>query len=351
MNTPKISVVMPVYNSEKYLREAIDSILNQTFTDFEFLIFNDGSSDGSAKVIKDYKDTRIVFFDRKENLGYLVHLNEGIKIAKGEYIARMDSDDISFPRRFEKQLDFMEKNLDFGVCGTQVVTIGEASGYVSWLPVDDAEMRSLLLFRNSIAHPTAMIRKSVLEKHRLLYDPEYYTAEDLKMWTEISKYSKLGNIPELLLKYRGHPAQIVQRDNTVLLGILRRFYKQQVCEMGLSPTDEELEIHNIISNKVFGRADSKINRAGEWILKLKQANRQGNKYPEPAFSKVLAKTWYDVCKRHECLGIWAWKVFMEWPLLRYRQHLSIIESLKAVIESLFRFIKRFGMRVSSDSIS
>ena len=115
---PKVTVLMPVYNARFYLSKAISSIINQTFKDFEFLIFNDGSTDNSADIIYSYNDRRIRFFNSEQNFGYVYHLNYGIEIAKGEYIARMDADDISFPTRLEKQVAFMDKNPEVGVCGT-----------------------------------------------------------------------------------------------------------------------------------------------------------------------------------------------------------------------------------------
>ena len=114
---PKVTVLMPVYNCEKYLRESIESILNQTFKDFEFLIINDGSSDKSAEIVESYNDNRINFVQNEKNIGLAASLNRGLDIAKGEYIARMDADDISLPERLEKQVRFMETNPQIGICG------------------------------------------------------------------------------------------------------------------------------------------------------------------------------------------------------------------------------------------
>ena len=118
VNAPAVSVVMPVYNGEKYLRESIDSILNQTYTDYEFIIVNDGSNDKTEEIILSYNDNRIRYIKNEKNLQIVKSLNRGIELAKGRYIARMDADDISLPRRFEKQITFMENNLEIGVCGT-----------------------------------------------------------------------------------------------------------------------------------------------------------------------------------------------------------------------------------------
>ncbi len=160
MKKPLVSVIMPVYNAEKYVGEAIESILNQTFTDFEFLIFNDGSTDNSSKIIKSYKDDRIIFFDYKENFGYVKHLNDGIKLAKGEYIARMDADDISLPERFQKQYDFLEKNKDVVLCGTWYRVLGTDKEYHTLTNNDKLSVH--LFFNNGIGHPTVFFRKNIL---------------------------------------------------------------------------------------------------------------------------------------------------------------------------------------------
>ncbi|HAS7841575.1 TPA: glycosyltransferase family 2 protein, partial [Vibrio cholerae] len=144
MSSPKISVVMSVYNGEKYLGEAIDSILKQTFSDFEFIIINDGSTDKTLEIIKSYmkKDDRIVLVSR-ENKGLIVSLNEGLDLAKGQYIARMDADDISIKSRFEKQIEFLDSNPDIGVCGTWVEVFGENIKSKKWkMPTQDPDLKA-----------------------------------------------------------------------------------------------------------------------------------------------------------------------------------------------------------------
>ncbi|MBN1384712.1 MAG: glycosyltransferase [Elusimicrobia bacterium] len=345
IKSPKVTVIMPVYNSEKYLKEAINSILGQTFTDFEFLIFNDGSTDRSAEIIRNYKDPRIVFFDYKKNSGHTGHLNEGIRVAKGKYIARMDSDDISLPQRLEKQVDFMERNPDFGVCGTQVMIMASSGNYVTSLHLEDKKLRSELFFYNVFAHPSVIMRKSVLRDHNLFYRQDYYPAEDYKMWVDVSQYSKLGNIPEVLLKYREHPNQITRQDNTVVLNILKKFYKQRLYEVGINLTQEELEIHNLVSDVRFRKVLPWINEAGKWFLRLKRINQNKKIYPEPAFSQVLAEKWFDVCKRQRCYGIWVWKIFIQWPLFNWDVHLSTIESMKIFAKNLIRLIIKISKSV------
>lgn len=215
---PKISVIMPVYNTEEsYLREAIESILNQTFADFEFLIINDGSTNNSQDVILSYKDSRINYVINEKNLGLIKTLNKGFDLAKGEYIARMDSDDISLPKRFEKQVDFMDKNQNVHVVGTWYEWFPKCK--VQKPPTTDKDIKECLLVQsNSLAHPTVMLRKSVIDKLEARYDENYAYVEDYALWLSLVDKVDFANIDEILLKYRIHPNSVckVNKRNQIL---------------------------------------------------------------------------------------------------------------------------------------
>jgi glycosyltransferase involved in cell wall biosynthesis len=202
---PSISVILPAYNAEKYLGEAIESILNQSFQDFEFLIFNDGSTDATKEIIDRYNDSRIIAYHSNVNQGYVHWLNEGIKLAKGQYIARMDADDISLPERFQLQYDYMETHPEIGVCGSQIEIIG--SGELVKKPFTDNDIRWWFFIGNPIAHPVVMIRKEVLSQHQLFYKNELKPAEDYDMWCRMAQKTKIANLQTILLKYRYHPSQ------------------------------------------------------------------------------------------------------------------------------------------------
>ncbi len=192
-----ISVVMSVYNTkEEWLRESIESILNQTFGDFEFIIINDGSTNNAEDVILSYKDERIKYI-KQENQGLAKSLNTGLNIAKGEYIARMDSDDISLPERFEKQVKFLDKNKDISILGTWFERFPQKE-----IIKHPSNIKYLdLLQRCYIGHPTVMFRRAEFEKYNLKYNPEYL-CEDYELWSRAISYFRIANLPEILLKYR-----------------------------------------------------------------------------------------------------------------------------------------------------
>lgn len=204
-----ISVLMPVYNGEKYLGQAIDSVLGQTFADFEFLIINDGSTDGTKKIIKEYvlKDKRVRYIENKKNLGLVETLNRGLVMAEGEFIARMDADDIAHPERFSKQIAFMNKSPEVAVCGTAFRTFG-AREITHIYPEGHEAIKAGLLFGSFICHPSVMMRNDFLKKHRIKYVANTFPAEDYGVWVKTVKLGRLHNLPEVLLLYREHNNQI-----------------------------------------------------------------------------------------------------------------------------------------------
>jgi glycosyltransferase involved in cell wall biosynthesis len=211
---PKISVVMSVYNGGKYLKLAVESILNQSFKDFEFIIINDGSTDKSLDLLKSFQkqDERIKIISR-ENKGLISSLNEGIKLAQGEYITRMDADDISKTTRLEKQLKYMEEN-NLMVCGAWAQGIDELGNKIKDMnyPPSEKKIKSSSLLHNPFIHPSVMFRKDVFKKAGG-YKKFFKHIEDYELWTRIVFKYKTGNIPEALLEYRLHNDQITQRRN------------------------------------------------------------------------------------------------------------------------------------------
>jgi glycosyltransferase involved in cell wall biosynthesis len=207
--SPKITVLMPVYNGEKYLREAIESILCQTYTDFEFLIINDGSTDNSRKIIESYSDHRINLINNPTNIKLIKTLNKGLEIARGEYIARMDCDDISMPERFAKQVAFMDDHKEVGLLGTSFNLIDSKGIYSGQyiVPLEHNLLCWSLCFYCPICHPSVMLRKDVVCSAGG-YDAECVHAEDYELWYRLSKKSIIANLPDVLLCLRKHQVNI-----------------------------------------------------------------------------------------------------------------------------------------------
>lgn len=208
LTRPTISVVMSTYNRAAFLPRAIDSVLKQTFKDFEFIIINDGSPDETDKVLSLFaaKDKRIRVITNEQNKGLIYSLNKGLDEARGKYIARMDDDDVSLPTRFEKQYAFMEQNPDFAVVGSW---IGRPDNGKKWGFHDETnpDKVKMMMYLNSvpISHPASFLRRSFLNKHNIRYSYDYKAAEDRKFWLDIlDAGGKIGNVPEVLLLFRLH---------------------------------------------------------------------------------------------------------------------------------------------------
>ena len=205
-NTIPITVLMSVYNGENHLEEAIESILKQTFTNFEFIIIDDGSEDTSLKIINNYKDKRISLLKNKQNIGLSASLNNGIKLSKGKYIARMDADDISLPERLEKQYNFMERNTAIGIVGAGYHIINELGEHMGTYiyPDNPVAIQWKLLAGPVFPHPTVMMRKKILIENNLSYNEEYFVTQDYDLWCKMIQFTKGSNFPEVLIHYRHH---------------------------------------------------------------------------------------------------------------------------------------------------
>lgn len=325
---PKVSVVMPVYNGGKYLQAAIKSILNQTFTDFEFIIIDDGSTDITKTVLEHHQeiDERICVY-HQENFGLIASLNKGFQLAKGKYIARMDADDISLPKRLAKQVAFMDANPEIGVCGTWLKTIGEIAGYVEKYPTDCKIIKTWLLFNSALAHPSVMIRKELFIKNNLSYNNSHLHCEDYGLWVESSKYFQMANIAEILLFYRYHSHQVTQRHSQEVEVTYKRLIKTQLESLGIHPTQEELEIHNCFRTFNFKLTKDFFAPANAWLYKIKKANEKTFTYDEIALANVLGYRWFLLCNKATELGWWIWETFWRSPFSK-AANLSWQEQIK-----------------------
>lgn len=206
-SSPTISVLMPVYNTERYVAKAVDSVLSQTFTDFEFLIVDDGSTDNTLKILQEYasRDARIHLTSR-ENWGLTKSLNELLTHARGEFVARLDADDIALPQRFEKQVQFLQEHPDVVCVGSALDWIDDRGQFIAHCPMpeENDELQRLMLGGISLLHhPCAMIRRVALNQVGG-YDETLPYAEDLDLWLRLGEIGNLANLKESLVLYRLH---------------------------------------------------------------------------------------------------------------------------------------------------
>jgi len=210
MSAPKVSVLLPVFNADRYLRLAIDSILTQTFTDFELIIINDGSTDGSRQILESYVDPRIQLI-HQANAGLPISLNRAIKVARGQYLARQDADDVSLPSRLSEQVHYLDAHLQCALLGTaaQIIEEDTLSQRTLSHPTDNGEIQIKLLFYNCFVHSSVMIRKAALDQSGLYpEDPNKFPPEDYDLWLRIAQHGEINNLQKVLLHYRELPHSI-----------------------------------------------------------------------------------------------------------------------------------------------
>lgn len=202
---PKVTVLMSIYNGERFLQGAIESILGQTWTDFEFLIINDGSTDSSREIILSFNDYRIRLADNPQRLGLTKSLNRGLQMSKGELIARQDADDISYPTRLDQEVRFMDGNPEIVLVGTRARAIDERSKPKKIelrIPTGLLAIRWFLMFQNAFIHSSVMFRKNVIWEKLGGYDETFSRAQDYEMWSRVTRAYKVDNLAEILLDYR-----------------------------------------------------------------------------------------------------------------------------------------------------
>ena len=237
---PLISVLMPVFNAEKFVEEAAQSILSQSFRDIELIAIDDGSTDQSKAILDRIRrrDGRVTLISRK-NRGLVDSLNEGIDLAQGEWIARMDADDISLPHRFQRQLEWLEKS-GADICGSWIQPFGGSDRRIMKYPQTDAAIKIEMLFASPFAHPTVMMRAPIARS--LKYDKAWEKVEDFDLWerARINQYT-MANVPEVLLSYRQHKTQISTADHdrqnsmaqSILCRVAAEFASQWQLESGM----------------------------------------------------------------------------------------------------------------------
>ena len=293
ITSPKVSVLLPVYNAQNFVKEAIESILHQTFHDFELIIINDGSSDDSYNVISKIDDGRIKFINHNINKGLIFTLNEGIDLARGEYIVRMDGDDYSLPERLSLQVNFMDSNKDIVVSGGQMIDYDNRI-VLSKNPTVSDQVKASLLFSCVISHPTVIIRTDIFKSEKFYYDKYFIHSEDYELWTRVINKYKVTNINEVILKYRTHQNQISQKYSREQCEGVRECQKNQLFRIGINSTDEQLDLHNSLAQLDFINNKDYLLNIEKWLLEIIDKNSISKFYDEGSLKIVVSKWWNNV---------------------------------------------------------
>lgn len=314
-NTPLVSVVMPVYNAEKYVASAITSILQQTYTYFEFIIIDDGSTDNTLTIVNSFKDKRIKVFKNQLNSGVVATLNRGLDLAQGKYIARIDADDIALPNRLQKQVDFLNNNEYYGIVGTRIKhMIGDdntPTNAESVIAFDDHHIRFRALFYTPFMHPTVMVRAFLIKK--LKYDANFEIAEDYNLWFEILKLTKGKNLNEVLLYYRIHPNKTGLKRKEQQLHSLAKLIEKQFNYYNIAYTKENIDEHLWLSHCYNHKllTIEQLRRVEKWlgILQYQIINAEGLNYTELDVKKMISQVWYQTAIKEKGSGLSTFYIF------------------------------------------
>ena len=289
MNTnPKISVIMSVYNTPiEYLKESIDSILNQTYKDFEFIIINDNSNDLTTDFLSTYTDNRIRLFTNETNLGLTKSLNVALNNSIGKYIARMDSDDIALPNRLEEQLEYIENNPQYIAIGSSFKKSNSDKIIKKHNMSRETRRCRMLFYNEGLCHPTAFINNEILKKYDIKYDENILKAQDYALWVELLKYGNIGNIDKQLLIYRIHNNQITNNFSSQMK-YEQMTIKKQLDKFNYHFDNKEIDLFYHIYR---GEITDNENIALEFINKLIKLNDTKALYNQKTFIYEIKRVW------------------------------------------------------------
>ena len=319
MNLPLVSVLMPCYNVEQYVEESLKSILEQTYRNIEVIAINDCSTDNTGVILEQLakEDNRIQIVNNEKNLKLIKTLNKGITLCNGEYIARMDSDDIALPTRIEKEVQFLESHKDHDIVSTLFYAFRSENPNKKSLhlnPIYDEELRGYMLFKSGICHPAVMIRKRVFTELGLNFEAEYLHVEDYALWSEAIYKTKLANINEPLLLYRVHKNQVSSLYEDLQTDNKKKVFKIHCKHLGLPTTDEYMDIYASVAEAVPKYSSlSYLDKCEDFMLSLIALNENKPFCDAAYFKRLLSIHWLRLCANSQ-LGLKVLKRLKASPL-------------------------------------
>ena len=320
---PIITVLMPVHNGADFVHEAGRSILRQTCRDFELLVINDGSTDATPGILAELaaEDARVRVVDDHARLGFSGALNRGLELAHGEFIARMDADDIALPDRLQAQLDFLRARPEVGLCGGHVELFGLRSGRFHAPPLTPEETLCYARFDNPFSHPTVMLRRALVAQHGLRFDPAFCPSDDYELWSRCLRLFPCANMDRVLLRYRVHEGSMSEADWSEMDRLAAQVAARELTALGLPTDDDTVRFHrNLGRGRGFPiRRRDELLRAEHWLRTLQTAAESSGRYPAEALRRTVGDIWFRACYHAGALGLWALRSFAVSPLRRVRR--------------------------------
>lgn len=335
-SSPLVSIVMPAYNAASYLKASIESVLAQEYKNWELLIINDGSTDGTAAIISEYQkiDKRIKGFSNEGNKGLVYTRNRGLEEANGEYIAHLDSDDLAHPERIKVQLQFLEENKDFILLGSACKLIDEIGNPIGIenRTIKNAHLKSLLVFSNYFINSTIMLRASAAQKHTYL--EAYNFAEDYHYFTQLIQDGQFANINEVLVSYRIHQGNTSSLKKQQQILAIQQLQKNLVEQIGLSPSEKEVELHYQLVDENGNIDLAELNQIESWLIKLSEANKKSNVFDQESFNHFCAFFYRRACLKLD-LGLKGVSLFKQSKLSNYLDE-SMLSQMKYTLKAILK---------------
>jgi len=289
-----ISVVMPVFNGERYLKDAVESILNQSYVHFEFIIINDGSTDSTTTILSQFKDDRLKLVQFEENRGLVEALNHGFKLAQGNYIARMDADDVALPNRLLEQLKAMKQHPEWIACDTDYFLYDGIKKIRSSSSLSGDELKVLLIFSTCFSHPSVMMKRSN-DFPLPIYEKAFKHVEDYRLWTQLAPLGQLGHLSVPLLLYRHHDGQISNNQRDTQLALNKQIRIDYLNHLGISLSETEWLSLNRVGNNEFITSVAELMAIEQCLSNLKEKLITKTHITPSAIVNVINKFWYDSC--------------------------------------------------------
>lgn len=301
-NSPTVSILMPVYNASAYLSDAVTSVLKQTYTDFELVVVNDGSTDDSLNVLSSFLiDKRIRIINNEKNLGLITTLHKGLSECKGKFIARMDADDICDLQRIERQAQFLNEHHEIDIVGGAIRFFNKiAEPYIFHFPTTHDEIHASILFFCPLAHPAIMFRRSLIDTGLIHFDKNYQHAEDYHLWSKLLPQIRTANLPELVLHYRLHEAQVSSGQSNRQYDLSLQIRKEILDLAKVKWANEELALHESVILEKPTLKPHYLEDLANWFKKIEDSNSQSGYWNSDALNAVLKKNFIKTAFRVAC---------------------------------------------------
>jgi glycosyltransferase involved in cell wall biosynthesis len=313
---PRVTVLMPAYNAAPFVAEAANSILSGSFRDLELLAINDGSTDGTDSILKSLNDERVRLVNNPRNMGLISTLNHGLDIARGEFVARMDADDVSMPDRLARQVAFMDANPQVGVSGTGTITFGNGKEFSHPWPTKPDDIRMSLFAYNPLPHPAVIMRMSLLNKHGLRFSADAVHAEDLDLWIRCAENFPMANIPGVGLRYRVHADQVTNKHAAAQALTVATLRRKQLMRLVPAASEEQVELHLALMDVTRSVSHEELKAALPWFGELEAANSRVKHYNATTFRAFLAGRWLNASHRCSPANLDVWRIWRSSTLAR-----------------------------------